>query len=80
MANNETNALGNCALLSLGPTQPPIRWVLGGPLSPGVKRPGREADNSTPISSEVENAWIYTTTSPCVFMGTGKTLFSTVPC
>jgi hypothetical protein len=31
----------------LGPTQPPIQWVLG-VLSPGVKRPGREADHSPP--------------------------------
>jgi hypothetical protein len=29
---------------ALGPTQPPIQWVLGN-LSPGVKRPGREADH-----------------------------------
>jgi hypothetical protein len=28
---------------ALGPTQPPIQWVLGA-LSLGVKRPGREAD------------------------------------
>jgi hypothetical protein len=30
---------------ALGPTQPPIQWVPGA-LSPGVKRPGREADHS----------------------------------
>jgi hypothetical protein len=30
--------------LALGPTQPPIQWAPGA-LSPGVKRPGREADN-----------------------------------
>jgi hypothetical protein len=30
---------------ALGPTQPPIQWVPG-PLSLGVKWPGREADNS----------------------------------
>jgi hypothetical protein len=28
---------------ALGSTQPPIQWVSGA-LSPGVKRPGREAD------------------------------------
>jgi len=32
----------------LGPTQPPIHWVLGAP-SPGVKRLDREADLSSPI-------------------------------
>jgi hypothetical protein len=32
--------------LALGPTQPPIQWVLGAP-SPGVKRQAREADHST---------------------------------
>jgi hypothetical protein len=30
---------------ALGPIQPPIQWVPGA-LSPGVKRPGREADHS----------------------------------
>jgi hypothetical protein len=37
-----------------GPTQPPLRWVPG-TLSPGVKRPGREADHSPPSSAEVKN-------------------------
>jgi hypothetical protein len=36
----------------LGPTQPPIQWVPG-TLSLGVKRPGREADHSSPSSAEV---------------------------
>jgi hypothetical protein len=31
----------------LGPTQPPVQWIAGA-LSPGVNRPGREADHSTP--------------------------------
>jgi hypothetical protein len=38
---------------ALGFTQPPIQWVLGD-LSPGVKRPGREADHSPPTSAEVK--------------------------
>jgi hypothetical protein len=38
---------------ALGPTQPPIQWVLGA-LSPGIKRPGREADHSPPSSAEVK--------------------------
>jgi hypothetical protein len=40
---------------ALGPTQPPIRWVLRA-LSPGVKQPGCEADHSPPSSAEVKNA------------------------
>jgi hypothetical protein len=37
---------------TLGPTQTPIQWVSGA-LSLGVKRPGREADQSPPSSAEV---------------------------
>jgi hypothetical protein len=48
---------------ALGPTQPPIRWVLGA-LSLGLNRPRREADRSSPSSSEVKNALSYTSTSP----------------
>jgi hypothetical protein len=35
---------------ALGPTQPPIQWIMWG-LSLGVKRPGREADQSPPSSA-----------------------------
>jgi hypothetical protein len=35
----------------LGPTQPPIKWVPRA-LPLGVKRPGREADNSFPSSAD----------------------------
>jgi hypothetical protein len=38
----------------LGPTQPPIQLVPGA-LSPGVKRPGCEADHSPPTSVGVKN-------------------------
>jgi hypothetical protein len=31
---------------------------------PGVKRPGRETDHSSPSSAEVKNAWGYTSTTP----------------
>jgi hypothetical protein len=41
---------------ALGPTRPPIQWVLGA-LSLGVKRPGREADHSPPSSAEVKE-WV----------------------
>jgi hypothetical protein len=53
--------------LALGPTQPPIEWVLR-TLSPGVKRLGREADHSPPTSAEVKNMWICTSTPPWAFM------------
>jgi hypothetical protein len=52
--------------LALGSTEPPIR-VPGGPF-PGVKRPGRETDHSSPSSTEVWNARSYTSTPPYVFM------------
>jgi hypothetical protein len=52
---------------ALGHSQPPIQWVPGA-LSLGVKRPGREADNSPPSSVEVKNAWSYTSTPQYVFM------------
>jgi hypothetical protein len=44
---------------AMGPTQPPIQWVTG-VFSPGIKRPGREADHSPPSSAEVkERAELY---------------------
>jgi hypothetical protein len=52
---------------ALGPTQPSIQRVPGA-LSPGIKRPGREADHSDPTSAEVKNTWIYTSTPPHVLM------------
>jgi hypothetical protein len=51
-----------------GPTRPPIQWVKWGALSPGVKRPRREADHSSPTSADVRNTWIYTSTPPHAFM------------
>jgi len=38
------------------------------PLSPGVKRPKREADHSHLSTVEVKNARNYTSTPPSVFM------------
>jgi hypothetical protein len=34
---------------------------------PGVKRPGREVDQPSPSSAEVENAWSYASTPQYVF-------------
>jgi len=47
----------------LGCTQPPAQWVPRA-FSFMVKRPGLEADQSPPSSTQVKNAWIYTSTSP----------------
>jgi hypothetical protein len=52
---------------ALGFTQPPIQWVPGA-LSPGVKRPGREAHHSPPTSAEVKKMWIYTYTPSYAFI------------
>jgi hypothetical protein len=53
--------------LVLGSTHPPIQLVPGA-LYPGVRRSGREADHSPPISAEVKKSWVYTSTPPYVFM------------
>jgi hypothetical protein len=51
----------------LGPTHPLVQCVPG-VLSPGVKRPGSDADLSPPPSAEVKRIWIYTSTTPYAFM------------
>jgi hypothetical protein len=38
---------------ALGPTKPPVQWVPGS-LSPGAKRPGREAGHSPLPNAEIE--------------------------
>jgi len=38
-----------------------------GALSPWIKRPGHEAEDSAPPSAEVKNVWTYTSTPPYVF-------------
>jgi hypothetical protein len=38
------------------------------PMVPGVKRSGREADHSSPTSTEVKNTWVYISTPPYVFI------------
>jgi hypothetical protein len=51
---------------ALGSTKLPTQWVPGA-LSPGVKRPGCEA-NQSPTSAEVKKIWIFTSTPPYAFM------------
>jgi hypothetical protein len=46
---------------ALGHTQLPIQWVPVA-LSPGVNRPGREADHSPPTSAEIKKTLIYMST------------------
>jgi len=55
----------------------PAQRVTGAP-SPGIKRPGREADHWPPSRAEAENAWSYTTIPTYIFRSwclcTGTTL------
>jgi hypothetical protein len=47
----------------------PTSYTMGNGVSfPGVKRPGREAEHSPSTSVEVKAMWVYTSTSPYVFM------------
>jgi hypothetical protein len=55
--------LNDASRPALGPTQPPIQLIPAA-VSLGVKRLGREADHSPPSSTEVKNAWSYTSTLP----------------
>jgi hypothetical protein len=43
----------------------------GGLFPPGVKRQGREAGHTPPISAEVKKIWIYTPTLPYASMAYG---------
>jgi hypothetical protein len=51
--------------LSLGPTQSPVRWVLG--LFPGGKTTGSWSWPFTPSRAKVKNAWRYTSTPQYAF-------------
>jgi hypothetical protein len=43
----------------------PTSYPMGtGSSFPGVKRPGREADQSPPTNAEIKKIWIYTSTPP----------------
>lgn len=43
----------------MGPTQPPVQYVQGGRLSPGINGAGSEGDHSTTYDAEVKNEWNY---------------------
>jgi hypothetical protein len=51
---------------TLKPTQPLVEWVRA--LSLGVKRQGREADDSHPASADVKKIWMYISTPPYALM------------
>jgi hypothetical protein len=53
--------------LALVSTQPAMQRIPGA-VSPGVKRPGREADHSPPTSAKIKKMWIYASTPPYTFM------------
>jgi hypothetical protein len=60
---------------ALGPTQPPIKWILG--LSPGVKRPGRGVDHPPPSSAEVhERVQLYLYSPFWVFVACCRVTFT----
>jgi hypothetical protein len=46
---------------ALGHIQPPIQWI------PGVKRPRREAEHSSPTSAEIKKICMYISIPPYVF-------------
>jgi hypothetical protein len=55
-ARQESPHLTTASRTAVGPTQSPSQWVPGA-LSLGVKRLGREADNSPPSSTDVKE-WV----------------------
>jgi hypothetical protein len=65
------SGMGNDGIFFSSPPRPDRFW--GQPrlpssgcrsLTPGVKRPGREADHSPTSTAEIKNAWSYTSTPP----------------
>jgi hypothetical protein len=59
LGRDKTCLFSTASRIALGPSSLLPNGYRGA-LSPGVKRPGREADNSPPTSAEVKNTWIYT--------------------
>jgi hypothetical protein len=55
--------------IQTGSESHPASYTMGTEvLFRGVKRPGLEADHSSPSSAEVKNEWSYTSTPPYVFI------------
>jgi hypothetical protein len=54
---------------ALRPTQLPVQWV------PGVKRPWREVNLSSPSSAEVKNEWSCASVSRIRLHGVGREKF-----
>jgi hypothetical protein len=55
--------------IQIGSGAHPVSYPVGtGALSPGEHRPGHEADQSPPPSTEIKKEWSYTSTTPYVFM------------
>jgi hypothetical protein len=52
---------------AVGPTQAPIKWVLGA-LSAGAKQLGHEADHSPIPSTKIKKMWKYKATPPYIIM------------
>jgi hypothetical protein len=48
--------------LAMGPTHPPVQWVLRALSLWGLKQLGNEDDYSPPSYTEVKNVWRYTST------------------
>lgn len=59
--------LGSSCWLCLRSSQSSIQWIPGA-ISPGVKRPKREADHSPSFGAEFKKDWSCVSTIPCVFM------------
>jgi hypothetical protein len=62
----ETILFAAVSIPALECTQPPVQLISA--LSPGLKRPGREADFPPPSNAEVKNAWSYTSTLSYFYM------------
>jgi hypothetical protein len=57
------------------PTQPPVQLVTA-LISPGLERPGHEANHASPSGSEVKNEWSYTATPPLRLHGVRRNNFT----
>ena len=54
-------------------TQATIQWM------PGVKRPGRGVNHSSPSGAKAKNEWSYTSTPPVCLYGVGREKLTFLP-